>query len=361
VSRARWYNPGVNKKYKVGLAVMRIQPLHIGHIYLIGEMLRQCMRAVVLIGNADDAVTEQNPFTYAERFDMIKNVFPSFVADGSLLVSGINDIPDDNLWAGHVLEKVRHDFKAKPDAYFCGRGQDKALFKAAGLPVAELSREKIKVSATEIRKGLCAGKESAFQYIHISNRKIIKDKLCKAGVIQIARHAQSVVNAGRRVRDNLNAGLSPLGKIQAVELADKFAAPPDLIIVSNALRTRLTVVPLLKKFPNIPVRVMPVQEFYFINGYRVKGTTVEERKKMLREYFKRDDANYVDGADSESFDHFIRRVKNFLSSLDRSKNTLVISHGHFINGVRIIVEKLPETVHQFAEMQYVEHAELMNI
>ena len=177
----------------------------------------------------------------------------------------------------------------------------------------------------------------------------------------IARHAQSIVNAGRRVKDPFNAGLSELGKRQARDLAAQYDSGPDLIIVSEAPRTQLTARPLLEKFPNTQVQVMPVYEFYFINDYRIKSTTVEERKKMLDEYFAMNDPDYVDGGSCESFNHFIARVRKVIDSLDYSKNTLIISHGHFINGIRMVTEGLPLTVHQFAEMEYVEHAQLMRI
>ena len=180
-------------------------------------------------------------------------------------------------------------------------------------------------------------------------------------MINITRHAQSTVNAGQRVENPLMAGLSELGREQASGLADKYESPPDLIIVSDAPRTQLTALPLLEKFPNVPVKTMPVYEFYFICNYRIRSTTAEERKKMLDEYFAREDPNYIDGGNCESFDNFILRVKEVLGSLDHNKNILIISHGHFINGVKMVMESLPLTVRQFAEMQYVEHTELIEI
>lgn len=180
-------------------------------------------------------------------------------------------------------------------------------------------------------------------------------------MIHIVRHAQSIVNAGQRVENPLQAGLSELGKVQAQKLADSYEVAPDYIIVSDAARTKLTAEPLLKKFPNVMVCVMPVYEFYFISDYRIKGTTPEERWVLLNEYFEKNDPNYKDGENCESFNHFIDRVKEVLRSLDYSKNILMVSHGHFINGVRQVVENHPLTVNQFAKMQYVEHCEGIKI
>lgn len=176
-------------------------------------------------------------------------------------------------------------------------------------------------------------------------------------MIKIVRHAQSLANAGVRVENSVDVELSADGQAQAENLATQFDVAPDLIIVSDAMRTKLTAAPLLEKFPDTPVQIMPIYEFYFISGYRMRGTTPADRLALLQEYFEKNDPNYTDGETCESFDHFIARVKSVLDSLDRNKNILMISHGHFINGVRMVIENLPLTVHQFAEMQYVEHCE----
>ena len=174
---------------------------------------------------------------------------------------------------------------------------------------------------------------------------------------KIIRHAQSTVNAGQRISDPREAVLSDLGRQQALKLTDDYTSAPDLVIVSDAPRTKLTVAPLLKKFPGVPVRTMPIYEFYFIADYRIKGTTPQERRALLDEYFRKNDPNYIDGKNCESFNAFIQRVIEVLDSLEHLENTLMVSHGHFINGVRQVVEGRPLTLDQFASMKYVDHCE----
>jgi broad specificity phosphatase PhoE len=175
-------------------------------------------------------------------------------------------------------------------------------------------------------------------------------------MIEIVRHAQSLSNAGIQVHNTRTVGLSAEGKQQAELLAARFDSPPDYVIVSDAMRTKLTAAPLLKKFPNLMFCIMPVHEFYFIDNYRMRGKTPEERWALLDEYFAKNDPDYTEGT-GESFNHFIARVREFLDGLDRTKNILIISHGHFINGVKMVAHGLPLTVKQFATMQYVEHCE----
>jgi len=180
-------------------------------------------------------------------------------------------------------------------------------------------------------------------------------------MIHITRHAQSISNAGFRVESQHHAMLSELGIAQACELATQFCNPPDMIILSDTPRNVLTAAPLLEKFPNVPVEFWPVHEFYFINNDKMKNTIFEERKVLLDEYFARNDPDFTDGPECESFNQFIARVQNFIRRLDRSKNILIISHGHFINGVLMVTKGLPLTVQQFSKMQYIEHAELIEI
>jgi broad specificity phosphatase PhoE len=180
-------------------------------------------------------------------------------------------------------------------------------------------------------------------------------------MLKIIRHAQSTANAGIPTNDITAVGLSELGKTQAQQFADDVHTAPDLIIVSDAARTQLTAAPLLEKFPNVPVQTMPVYEFYFISDYRLKGTTPQQRRIMLDDYFAKNYPGYTDGENCESFNHFIERVKAVLGGMDYTKNILMISHGHFINGVRQIIENLPLTVDEFAKLQYVEHCEGVEI
>lgn len=180
-------------------------------------------------------------------------------------------------------------------------------------------------------------------------------------MIQLCRHAQSVSNAGARVENPKDAPLSDLGTAHAHELAARFDAAPDLIVVSDSLRTQLTVAPLMEKFPGTKMEIWPVHEFYFIRNYRIKNTTTDERRAMLMEYFAKNDPDFVDGPGCESFNQFVARIRDFLGRLDRSKNILVISHGHFVNGVKMLVNNIPPSVENFGKLEYVEHVEMMEI
>ena len=60
---------------KTGVFVGRFQPLHEGHRKCIESILASNDRCVVMV--RDTATSEKNPFSYAEREQMIREAFPN--------------------------------------------------------------------------------------------------------------------------------------------------------------------------------------------------------------------------------------------------------------------------------------------
>ena len=152
------------KQHKTGLTIMRAQPFHIGHESIIRQMLDQCDVAVVLLGSAQESRTAKNPFTVAERKQMIENVFGR-----NVLISGITDLGNIKLWAGYVLANVWKNFGLVPDAYYSGLEQDRFCFAAAGLKLVDINRQTIPVSATQIR----ANPNANIQFVNPINRTMV--------------------------------------------------------------------------------------------------------------------------------------------------------------------------------------------
>ena len=62
----------------------RFQPFHLGHRHVIQTALGKARHVIVLVGSPNVARSVKNPFTYEERADMIRTVFPEEVAAGRL-------------------------------------------------------------------------------------------------------------------------------------------------------------------------------------------------------------------------------------------------------------------------------------
>ena len=120
-----------NYQYKHGLAVMRAQPLHIGHEKVIRDMLQKCAKVTLILGSIQEQGTARNPFSYTERKQMIKNVFNAEIEAKRLLVIGLFDIINPTEWGNFVLDFLQEAFPSleKPDVYFAGSGYDAQWFK----------------------------------------------------------------------------------------------------------------------------------------------------------------------------------------------------------------------------------------
>ena len=81
-----------------GIIIGRFQVpyLHLGHIYLISEALRECDRVVILLGTSTIR-DERNPYSVEERKRAIGKIF------GSVDTEVLWDVPgDDEVWSRRV-------------------------------------------------------------------------------------------------------------------------------------------------------------------------------------------------------------------------------------------------------------------
>lgn len=163
-------------------------------------------------------------------------------------------------------------------------------------------------------------------------------------VIRCLRHGVSQANAG--LPTNLHTiSLTPHGFEQAFRLASKIKAgeAPELIIVSNYLRTHQTAAPMMARFPQVQVAQWDnTREFTFLSPANYNNTTASERKPYVEGYWRRGDAKFVDGVGAESFDDFIYRVNATISKLEELhgnglKSVFIFGHGLFLAAMRHIL------------------------
>lgn len=90
-----------------GLLVGRFQPFHLGHLAVVRHVRRERPDDPLIlgIGSAAEAYTAENPFTAAERFEMISRALEAEKISGWLTVP-IPDIHRHSLWVAHVAELV---------------------------------------------------------------------------------------------------------------------------------------------------------------------------------------------------------------------------------------------------------------
>ena len=92
------------KTYNYAVFIGRFQPLHNGHIHIIGEALAHAEKIIVLIGSANAARSVRNPFTYVERESLLEQ---ASLHNPRILISPLDDHTyNDNAWIAEVQSRV---------------------------------------------------------------------------------------------------------------------------------------------------------------------------------------------------------------------------------------------------------------
>ena len=158
--------------------------------------------------------------------------------------------------------------------------------------------------------------------------------------IYLIRHADSVQNAGEVTSSPEKISLSLVGHRQATELVTKLTDTPDLIVVSEYLRTQQTAEPVIQKFSATPVETWNIHEFTYLNSDRCTNMNAQMRKPLIEEYWKRNNPWHKDGGNAESFDQFLHRINSFFVKIRSRKEdvTYIFTHGQFILGSKMILE-----------------------
>lgn len=93
-------------KYDLGVFIGRFRPLHVGHVYVINEALKQCENVTILVGSCFGPRSHRNPFTFEEVQGMVRGAI-SPIDQKRVLVQALEDFPyNDTIWMEQVQEKV---------------------------------------------------------------------------------------------------------------------------------------------------------------------------------------------------------------------------------------------------------------
>lgn len=99
-------------KQKLGVLIMRAQPLHDGHKHLIMEARKQCDNLIIILGSANSPRTIKNPFTYREREQDVFNFLKLESIEVGTYVYPINDYRYNNSqWISDVTSIVEENNK----------------------------------------------------------------------------------------------------------------------------------------------------------------------------------------------------------------------------------------------------------
>lgn len=155
--------------------------------------------------------------------------------------------------------------------------------------------------------------------------------------VVFVRHGESTGNAGVPCFDLSRLELTTTGRDQAERTAASWERPPTLIVMSPYLRTHQTAEPTIKRFLDVPVEILPMEEFTYLEPSRWNGTSRQVRLPHIEAYWSTADPGHCDGPGAESFKTLLGRVERTLQRLEQlPANALVyaFSHGQFMQAVR---------------------------
>lgn len=141
---------------KHGFFVGRLNPIHLGHEQIIDHMIKTCGidNCTIIIGSSNAQTTLRHFFSYSERRDFIRKLYP----DMQLL--GLPDYPSDEEWLValyDIIDSISGTSEPGAIQFFGGADDDVQFFTDAGHDVSILNRfdgTTPVISATQVRDNL---------------------------------------------------------------------------------------------------------------------------------------------------------------------------------------------------------------
>jgi nicotinamide-nucleotide adenylyltransferase len=137
----------------IALFIGRFQPFHNGHLHFLQKISNQYNKIIIGIGSSQYCNTQENPFTYEERRQMIEKSLQKVGLFNMKIVS-IPDIHNPPRWVEHVLSIVSNF-----DVVLSNNSLTKKLFSEKGFTVKEtilINRDKF--AGKEVRKRIINNK-----------------------------------------------------------------------------------------------------------------------------------------------------------------------------------------------------------
>ncbi|MHA1297832.1 MAG: nicotinamide-nucleotide adenylyltransferase [Candidatus Helarchaeota archaeon] len=138
-----------------GVFIGRFQPIHMGHIKAIKEILNHIDEVIIVIGSAQVSHSFNNPFTAGERVSFIKSALKENNIDPDrYFLIPVSDTYDNRLWVAHLVS-LTPSF----ELVYSNNPLVKRLLFESGYTVKEIPLfQREKYSGTIIRIAILEGK-----------------------------------------------------------------------------------------------------------------------------------------------------------------------------------------------------------
>lgn len=158
------------------LFIGRFQPFHTGHLSVLRALEQAGYNEVIIgVGSAQYECLPDNPFSFAERQNMITTVLRASGFSIPYYIVALPDIHDDARWVAHVTSLV--EAAAGPfDVVVTGNDWVKDLFEQAKGNVQPVHKV-IMIDGTAIRQMITAGDEGWKQYVHTGIQELVEKRV----------------------------------------------------------------------------------------------------------------------------------------------------------------------------------------
>lgn len=139
---------------KYGVFIGRFQPFHNGHLAVVNDALSQVDKLIIVIGSANTAKNVKNPWSAAQRQQMIINCLPAEVRSAKIDFAHVNDYTyNDNMWVSQIQNKIDELTDGSDDVTLFGRNKDYSSYYLSLFPQWKASPSKTvpNINATDIR------------------------------------------------------------------------------------------------------------------------------------------------------------------------------------------------------------------
>lgn len=137
---------------RIWLFIWRFQPVHLGHISAIEQLLERGVdRVVIGLGSSNAELSQENPFSVSEREELLRKSLDLHFSNHIIDIVQLSDLPSDEEWTNVVMETIQ------PTLILSGNPWTRACFAHVEVEIVEPIFDQ-KISATEIRVAWRDGK-----------------------------------------------------------------------------------------------------------------------------------------------------------------------------------------------------------
>lgn len=162
-----------DKKRDALVFIARAQPFHLGHKAVVDVALKQAKEVVIVVGSSFEARNLRNPFTFEERKEMIKAVFPT----DRVKVVPVSDYPyDDTKWVKAVQNIVDQTIPYAKDVGLIGHSKDSSSYYLNIFPRWKNHVEVPNVdgiNATDIRVALLGDNQEQYDIVSMLPKEVV--------------------------------------------------------------------------------------------------------------------------------------------------------------------------------------------